>query len=117
MKLIGPTSCSAKRSDLFLPKVRYVRKNEGSFEPAFVTNELGENEGVFEKKNEGAFGKNAGPLESVFACVRVHTLVRSPEQKHWRSHCIYTGFRMDSHIFLSLKKFTGPEWGTEWGPK
>ena len=29
------------------------------------------------KKTQGAFGKNAGPLESVFACVRVHTLVRS----------------------------------------
>ena len=39
MKLFGPTSCFAKRSDLFLPKVRYVRKNKG-FEPVFVTDEL-----------------------------------------------------------------------------
>ena len=33
---------------------------------------------VRSKKNEGAFGKSRGPLESVFACVRVHNLVRSP---------------------------------------
>ena len=54
-KLFGPTSCSAKGSDLdlFLPKVRYVRKK--------VRACVG--------KERGAFGKNAGPLESAFACV------------------------------------------------
>ena len=47
--------CSAKRSDLdlFLPKVRYVRKKVR----------------VCVGKERGAFGKNAGPLESAFACV------------------------------------------------
>ena len=67
-KLFGPTSCSAKRSDLylFLPKVRYVRKKVQSYvgkERAAKKTKLRS------EKNEGAFGKNAGPLESAFACV------------------------------------------------
>ena len=64
MKLFGPTSCSAKISDLFLLKVRYVR--------ASICNKRAAT------KTQVHLAKNAGPLESVFACVRVHTLVHSP---------------------------------------
>ena len=78
MKLFGPTSCSAKRSDLFLPKVRYVRKKRRLVRACICNERAAKKMKVRSKKNEGAFGKSRGPLESVFAFVRVHNLVRSP---------------------------------------
>ena len=62
MTQFGPTSCSAKRSDLFLPKVRYVR--------ASICNKRAAT------KTKVRLEKKAGPFEG--ECVRVHTLVRSP---------------------------------------
>ena len=87
-------------------------------------NELRKKRRCVRKKNEGAFGKNVGPLEvcspaCLFTpwCIRLRFLAK-------QTHCILAFalafievFAMDSHIFLCPKKFTGPEWGPEWGPK
>ena len=73
MKQFGPTSCSAKRSDLFLPKVRYVRKKRSS--QHLQQKSCEKNEGAFGKKRRCVWKKNAGSFEG--KCVRVHTLVRS----------------------------------------
>ena len=69
------------------------------------------NEGAFDKKRRCVWKKRR---QGHGECVRLRFLVK---QTHSRSHCIYTGFRMDSHFFLSPKKFTGPEWGPDSGSK
>ena len=58
-KLFGPTSCSAKRRDLdlFLSKVRYVRKK---FEPALVRNELRSKRRCVRKKTKVRLEKTQG---------------------------------------------------------
>ena len=60
-------------TDFLIPQWRRTvlieRCDHGTFEQACICNELT----AFEK-NKGAFGKNA----AAFACVCVHTLVRSP---------------------------------------
>ena len=106
-KLFGPTSCSAKISnlDLFLPKVRYVRKK---FEPALVRNEL-------RNKRRCVY---AGPLKSAFACVS------------WWNKCIRirTGIQVFAWtvIFFFLQKNLRVQNGVHnevqnrvqiWGPK
>ena len=59
--------CSAKRSDQFLPKVRYVRKKKSSLR---YKERAAKKTKVRSRKNEGASGKNAGRAkESAFACV------------------------------------------------
>ena len=120
--LFGPTSCSAKVICSCRGSGTF-EKNEGSFEPAFVTNELRKKQRCVRKKQRCIWIKRRAIGECVclrscshlgaFACVSW----RNKRIAYWRSRCIYTGFRMDSHIFLSPKKFTGPEWGPEWGPK
>ena len=104
MKQFGLTSCSAKRSDLFLPKVRYIRKN---IRASICNERAAKKTKVHSKKNEGAFGKMQSHWRVCLPaflftpwCVRLCFLVK---QTHWRSHCIYTGFCMDSHFFFLQK--------------
>ena len=85
MKLFGPTSCSAKRSDLFLLKVWYVLKKRS-------TQHL--------QKTQGHWRVCLPVFVFTPWCIRLCFLLK---QTHWRSHCIYTGFRMDSHFFFLQK--------------
>ena len=98
MKLFGPTSCSAKRSDLFLLKVRYVLKKRS-------TQHL--------QKMQGHWRVCLPVFVFTPWCIRLCFLLK---QMHWRSHCIYTGFRMDSHFFFS-KKIYESRMGSRMGSK
>ena len=62
MKLFGPTSYSAKRSDLFRLAEGHVRSKESS-------SLLPKNRRCVRKKMKVRLKKTAGPLESAFACV------------------------------------------------
>ena len=118
MKQFGPTSCSAKRSDLFLPKVRYVRKKRSS--QHLQQKSCEKNEGAFGKKRRCVWKKTQGHLrENVFVftpwCVRVRTLMRSPAFPRETNALAFAlhlyRFSHGQSFFFSPKKFTGPEWG------
>ena len=82
--------CSCRRTGTF----------EKKFEPALVLVRTSC------EKNEGAFGKNAGPLESAF-----------PGETNAFAFALHLYRFSHGQSYFSPKKFTGPEWGPDSGSK
>ena len=108
-KLFGPTSCSAKRSDLDL----FLRRSgtfEKKIEPALVRNELRKKRRCVRKKTKVRLEKTQG-----------HWRVRSPaflgETNVFAFALHLYRFSHGQSYFSFSKKFTGPEWGPERGPE
>ena len=111
MKLIGPTDLSANEDRWWKTVLTEcqacLKKNEGSFQPTFLTNGLHS-----KKKNEDVFGKMAAAVKKMPGKLRVRShmftlwciclwlLAEAPCSKgmHSLSHCIHSSFCMDSHI-------------------